>query len=268
MTPKRPGRLKFAGMDPLYIIGTGNVGSHLARRFLQRGLVPAGVLGRNRKPEHRLWEAEGIPVLDNPAMLPEKCILILAVPDDAIAPLAQSLAKPNRLLIHTSGSVGMEELGGGLAGVLYPLQSFHADQTPAWESIPLFLEWKEEADASILQHLAGLLGGPAQALTSDQRRKLHLAAVFANNFPTHLAALANQYLQSNNLNFKWLMPLIQQTLERLATHDPEHIQTGPARRGDGKTVAKHLDMLAENPEVATLYRQISQSIAKHYGKEL
>lgn len=255
-------------MDPLYILGTGNLGSNLARRFAQQGLMPAGIFSRTDKPGHQVWKKRGIPVLHDASALPEACVLILAVPDDAIAPLAATVAGPNRLLIHTSGSVGMDELAGPRTGVLYPLQSFHADQEPTWENIPLFVEWNQPQDGEILQALAGYLGGPVAVLASEQRRKLHLAAVISNNFPTHLAALANQYLKDNNLDFKWLLPLIQQTLERIATHDPEQIQTGPARRGDGKTVKKHLAMLADNPEVATLYQQMSQSIAKHYGKEL
>jgi predicted short-subunit dehydrogenase-like oxidoreductase (DUF2520 family) len=70
------------------------------------------------------------------------------------------------------------------------------------------------------------------------------------------------------LDYTWLLPLMQQTLERLAHEDPEAIQTGPARRGDRATIQAHLQLLSTNPELANLYQLMSQSIANHYGKEL
>lgn len=192
----------------------------------------------------------------------------MAVPDGQIEPLAQLLAGPQRMLIHTSGSVHLNALPGARAGVFYPLQTFTEQVTPQWEQIPCFVESRDLADLTNLEALCALVGGHGHKLDSEPRRKLHLAAVMTNNFTNHLLALAKQYAEQHQLDYTWLLPLMQQTLERLAHEDPEAIQTGPARRGDRATIQAHLQLLANNPELANLYQLMSQSIANHYGKEL
>jgi predicted short-subunit dehydrogenase-like oxidoreductase (DUF2520 family) len=250
------------------IIGSGNLGSHLVNQLIRRGQPPLAVWSRTEKPYHDAWRKAGITVAHSEVDLPLSGWFILAVPDGQIAALAQQLARPDRIFIHTSGSISIEVLPGPRAGVFYPLQTFSEKIDSHWPSIPCFLESRTPEDMAMLQSLSDRLGCNWHPMTSEQRRKLHLAAVITNNFTNHLVALAKQYAAQQGLDYTWLLPLMQQTLERLATEDPEVIQTGPARRGDRTTIQAHLDLLSNHPELAHLYQLMSQSIARHYGKEL
>ena len=94
----------------------------------------------------------------------------------------------------------------------------------------------------------------------DTRLKLHVAAVFVNNFTNHLYALAEDYCKKEGIDFKELFPLIEETASRLKTISPSKLQTGPAIRNDEETIQKHLVLLASHPQMKKVYEFLTASI--------
>lgn len=202
---------------------------------------------------------------DAAAVVSDAGLYIISVKDDAVAPLARRLA-PGRggVWVHTSGSVPMEALSGLSAecGVLYPLQTFSRERRPEIAGVPFFIEGSSPRVTAMLKSLAARLSPKVFDADSALRRKLHVAAVFACNFTNHLWAVAHRLLAEAGLPFDVLEPLIGETVRKALSGDPARGQTGPARRGDRKVMAAHEAML--EPEVAELYRILSNSIIRQY----
>jgi predicted short-subunit dehydrogenase-like oxidoreductase (DUF2520 family) len=99
---------------------------------------------------------------------------------------------------------------------------------------------------------------------SPTRKKLHLAAVFANNFVNHLMGMSSEILEDTNLDLSLLKPLLEETISKSFTLGPKEAQTGPAKRGDIETIDAHLRMLEDQPQLAALYEMISKQIMSKY----
>jgi hypothetical protein len=84
------------------------------------------------------------------------------------------------------------------------------------------------------------------------------------NFSNHLFHLAGKYLEKEEIPFSYLVPLIEETAQALEVKTPKEAQTGPAKRNDEQTIAKHIEMLNDDPELQHLYRLMSESITKHH----
>jgi predicted short-subunit dehydrogenase-like oxidoreductase (DUF2520 family) len=104
-------------------------------------------------------------------------------------------------------------------------------------------------------------------IDSDQRKKLHLAAVFVNNFTNYLFGVGEEICSDNQLSFDLLKPLIKETAEKVQSMSPKLAQTGPARRGDQKSMQEHLKLLKNKNQIA-LYTLCSEAIENAYEKEL
>ncbi len=237
------------GIPPIeiLIIGRGNVAAHLEKAF-QSKAIPA--------------------ICCNPheECFPQAETYIIAVKDDAIAEVARRLQpSPGSIVAHTSGSVGIEALAGNLppashCGVFYPLQTFSHDVEMNYADIPFLIEGSDAAATSRLMHLAKLLSLNVAEADSTLRAHYHLAAVIACNFANHMCTLASQYLNARHLDFRMLLPLLNQTIAKLSVTTPALAQTGPAVRGDRKVIAKHLAALKDFPDMAALYKLESESI--------
>jgi predicted short-subunit dehydrogenase-like oxidoreductase (DUF2520 family) len=110
----------------------------------------------------------------------------------------------------------------------------------------------------LLEKLAKLIGVKIYALNSEQRKALHVAAVFVNNFTNHLYKIGNDICEENKVPFEILHPLIDETAQKIKTLSPQKAQTGPAVRNDHKTVKNHLGLL--NKEQRQIYQIITKSI--------
>ena len=95
---------------------------------------------------------------------------------------------------------------------------------------------------------------------SEQRKSLHLAAVFTCNFTNHMYALAAGLLKKYGLPFEVMLPLIDETARKVHELEPRLAQTGPAVRYDENVIGEHLQMLSDEPDMQELYRLISESI--------
>jgi predicted short-subunit dehydrogenase-like oxidoreductase (DUF2520 family) len=247
------------------IIGSGNVATHLAAAFKNAGHVIVQVYSRDLQNASLLAyhvRAEAIDDLNK--INPETNLFVIAVKDDAIETIASALAKYRKLVVHTSGATGLQALLNHTknAGVFYPLQTFSKTKEVDFNTVPLCIEGADEQITSQLEELAHTIAQNVYHINSAERKTLHLAAVFACNFPNYLYHLAQQLLAEHELPFDLLRPLILETAQKVQDYLPIDVQTGPAIRNDGKTMAAHLKQLAEKPELQQLYKRLSQDIIK------
>ncbi|MFY0593217.1 Rossmann-like and DUF2520 domain-containing protein [Roseivirga sp.] len=248
------------------IIGTGNVAWHFARTLENAGHIISHVYDRNiEKAEKFALDYFNASVSDSTDLSKvDASILIMAVRDDAIEEVAQSLMLPQEsILVHTSGTIPLNALGYAQTqniGVLYPVQTLSKGQQIDFKKVPVCVEGESISTVEILEDLAGSISQTVSVLTSQQRKVIHLAAVFACNFTNHMFSISKKILESNDMNFGLLEPLIVETLNKSFDIGPENAQTGPAKRGDLETLDQQFETLSSDPEIAEIYKLISQNI--------
>lgn len=176
--------------------------------------------------------------------------------------------KEGALLVHTAGSIPMSIWEGKTSryGVFYPMQTFSKQREVDFRTIPFFIESNSSEDTELLKAIASVLSEKVYEATSEQRRSLHLAAVFTCNFTNHMYALAAELLKKYNLPFDAMLPLIDETARKVHELEPKQAQTGPAVRYDENVINKHLEMLADEPEMRELYQLVSENIHRLHNK--
>jgi predicted short-subunit dehydrogenase-like oxidoreductase (DUF2520 family) len=238
-------------MKRIVVIGQGNVAWHLSR-----WLAPiAEVVSVNSRT------LEGLPS--------EADLYIISVSDGAISAVAQQLISVDGVVVHTSGSSDIDTLPAeiGRRGVLYPMQTFTKGKELEYNTIPLFVEGSDSCVEKYLLELAMLMSGNVQTADSDKRRRIHLSAVFACNYVNFMFTMADDVLKIDGLDLSLLYPLIDETMNKCKSITPERAQTGPARRHDLDTIAKHEALLAFSPEMKKLYEDIAAMIMARYPKQ-
>jgi len=250
-------------MISVVIIGSGNVAKHLIKAFLKiENVNLKQVYTRNLEDEALLKSS--VSTTSDLSLIKEADVTIIAVSDDAIANISYNLK--NALVVHTSGSVEMKALKNQKnKGVFYLLQSFSKEKEINFSNVPICLEAENKSDLAKLEKLASLLQGNIYHLSSLQRKKIHVAAVFVNNFTNHMYTIAYNICEEHNVPFDILEPLIEETSQKIKNLTPEEAQTGPAKRNDIETIKNHLNLLSKSQQ--ELYLKITQSIQNH-GKEL
>ena len=242
-----PGKyLKDKNKLRVAIIGKGNVGSHLA-------------LALDEKVDLDLYDSRKPIEFEN-----KPDIILITVSDSAIVEIARKIKSPGSIIAHTSGSTPMEILKdiNEKYGVFYPLQTFTKGINLDYSEIPFFIEGSTPEVTQNLKKLASLISSEVKDANSEQRKNLHLASVFACNFTNALMGISNDILEKNDIDKKFLLPLLKQTLKKLETLNAEEAQTGPAVRNDISTMERHLEMLEKNGPEGKIYEEISQYIMK------
>lgn len=247
----------------IVLLGSGNVATHLAKALKSKGEELVQVYSQNLTNAELLARLVGAEAVNNLNKIENNADLyIISVKDDAIATVAKSLKNVTGLVVHTSGTTDINILLEQVnkAGVFYPLQTFSKSKDVSFENIPLCIEAGDEDQLAVLKSLASKISSQVYELDGEKRKVLHLAAVFACNFPNHLYALANKILNQNGLDFEIIRPLIAETADKVMDTLPENVQTGPAVRGDENTLNTHLSMLNDMPELQNIYQTLSNSI--------
>lgn len=245
------------------IIGTGNTATIVGRKLKNAGHRIVQVFGRNRSAAVQLAnvlqaEAAGI----EESFKDEASIIILAVSDTAIAPVAGQFRFPAHcIVVHTAASVSKDVLQGKALqyGVFYPLQSLKKEVEMLPE-IPIVIDADSEKTLLQLYTLAQTITQHISTANDDQRLKLHMAAVMVNNFTNHLYTLVEDYCKKEDLDFSVLFPLILETVSRLKEISPHKAQTGPAIRNDAATIEKHLSLLQDHSRLFEMYKLFTESI--------
>lgn len=246
-------------------IGSGNVATHLAIAFKSMGAEIIQVWSHDHKNAEvlaALTKSKAVRKLDDIDHTAD-CYLI-AVKDDAIPEVAGYLKEVRGIVVHTSGATAMNILKGtGLGyGVLYPLQTFSKTKAVDLTKVPFCVEGDTSETLDKIAAIAQLLSPLVSVVDSEQRKILHLAAVFAANFSNHLYQLSSGLLAQHGLKFDLLKPLILETAEKIQRTLPKDAQTGPAVRNDQETMKKHMELLEKSPDLQQIYEMLSDSIKK------
>lgn len=241
------------------VIGSGNVAIHLIKALGNAPQVQL-VQAVARRPEALNGLLPADKITHDFDAIAEADVYIISVTDGAIAEVSAQLPFEGRLVVHTSGSTGMEALNAkNRRGVFYPLQTFSKGKDVDFKSAPLCLEAENEADFKTLKTLAEALSNSVYSISSAQRQALHVAAVFVSNFVNHLYAQGAKVCEEHGIPFEILQPLIRETAAKIATLHPLQAQTGPAIRHDEKTIQKHLEFITDDNQ-RTIYKLLTQSI--------
>lgn len=253
-------------MIQITLIGSGNVAQHLIKAFAKSELVEiAQVFSRKKEKLSSIIEFDKI--VSDYEDLKEADLYIIAVTDNAITEVSQQLPFNNQLVVHTSGTASIETLDDkNRKGVFYPLQTFSKNKEIDFSVIPICLEADNTFDFRVLETVAKSISKAVFPINSEQRKALHVAAVFVNNFTNHLYQIGHEICEENQVPFDILKPLIQETAQKIKTLDPIDAQTGPAKRGDSSTIEAHLEYLT-NENQKNIYKILTQSI-QHNGKKL
>ncbi|MDF2436294.1 MAG: oxidoreductase [Bacteroidota bacterium] len=245
----------------IILIGAGNVATQLGLALYNAGYKISQVYSKTKSSSSALakkLKAESI--TDLKKLNDDASIYIIAIKDDAIAEIAKQLKLKDQIVVHTSGSVSVDVLKriSENYGVFYPLQTFTKDKKVNFKAVPLCIEGNNKSTSTTLQYFAKSISSNVKVINSEQRKVIHLAAVFACNFSNHMYAIAEDLLKENKLSLDLLKPLIEETALKIKDHSPAKVQTGPAIRGDKKVMEGHLKML--KGEEKKIYKIISEHI--------
>lgn len=246
-------------------VGSGNVAWQLSLAMDRAGHTIEQIISRDEDHAKALAVKFGAHYSTNlNAIYDLVDLVILAVPDDHIADICAELPSVNGVLAHTCGVRSMEVLKGGAFryGVIYPLQTLNKHVDVDMFKVPFLIEGSDSNATHVLQEIAGDISNTVRYCSSSDRANYHLAAVFTNNFANVLYSMSNEFLTSKDLDFELLKPLIEQTGKKLEHGTPMEQQTGPAMRGDVETMKKHLQMLENRPDLAEIYRMLSEAIER------
>lgn len=256
----------FCCMVSVVILGAGNVATHLFKAFSNTNQAVV-IQWYNRNLNALKSYKTSVEITDDLSQLKEADLYILAVSDDAIKPLSSLLPFENRLVAHTSGSVSLYDIDKKhKRGVFYPLQTFSKSADINFADVPVCIEALKSDDYHVLKNLAIAIGSPTKKVNSDQRKVLHLAAVFVNNFTNQLYRIAHEITESEGAEFDVLKPLILETAKKVQDLSPYMAQTGPAKRNDKKTLKKHLKLL-KDPHHKDIYNLLTSSIQRTHGRK-
>ncbi|MGM5470125.1 Rossmann-like and DUF2520 domain-containing protein [Flavobacteriaceae bacterium LMO-SS05] len=253
-------------MISVVILGAGNVASHLFDAFKKTNKVTV-TQWFNRDLKRIESFKNKFSITSDISKLVDADVYILAISDDAIPGLSSRLPFQNKLVVHTSGSVGIHDLDKkNRRGVFYPLQTFSRDSEIDFKNVPFCIEALEKQDLQFLKDLAESIGSPYYKINTEQREILHLSAVYVNNFTNQLYRIAHEISDAKGINFDVLKPLILETAKKVQTLSPYLAQTGPAKRNDKKTIKKHLKRI-ENQDHKAIYELLTHSIIKTHGRQ-
>ena len=273
----------------IIFIGAGNVATHLSQTMKSAGFSIRQVFSRTADSAKHLANICGCAfTTDIKKVMPDADIYIFSLQDDILKKVLTDMpvnngqpndkaenynlaingtvnngSTGNGLWIHTAGSIHIDIFRGYTYryGVIYPMQTLSKSRKTDFSKIPLFVEGCTDSIENEIYNIAKSLSDNVIRMTSEKRKYLHLAAVFACNFSNHMYTIAAKILEKQGINRHILQPLIDETANKLYSMDPESAQTGPAVRYDCDVIERHLSML-DDENLRNLYKMISESIAK------
>ncbi|MEM0543287.1 DUF2520 domain-containing protein [Flavobacterium sp. j3] len=253
-------------MIKVSVIGSGNVAQHLVKAFSKTTEIElVQVLSRKKEAIAHLISEDKICTSFSELKLVD--IVILAISDNAISEVSKNIFLENQLVVHTSGSMSMDAIDDKhRKGVFYPLQTFSKLKEVDFREVPICLEAQNDNDLKMLNSIAQSLSDTIFTITSNQRKALHVAAVFVANFVNHLYQIGYEICSQNELPFDILKPLIVETANKIKSLSPIDAQTGPAKRNDTQTINAHLSFLTDDNQ-KEIYKLITKSIIDN-GKKL
>lgn len=251
------------------ILGTGNLAKHIAHTISQTSFTLKGVFGRNLNKANLLATQMGCAAYNQLNDIPSADIFIYAVSDDAIRDLIIEMQSSHAsgIHLHTAGSIKMDVFQNTTIekyGILYPLQSFTASRDINFKEIPLFIEGNSPEVLAEIYSFAQEISDKVIEMNSVIRQKMHLAAVFINNFSNHCIAIGQRIAQDIGIDPQLFRPIIKETYSKVLELSAIESQTGPAKRWDRNIICKHLEILNSYPNEQEIYRILSENIHRFY----
>ena len=248
------------------LIGAGRVASALGVALSNAGCTVSTVISRSGETARALAATLNAEWGSDPSVNVSSDLLVLAVNDSALEKLV-SLINPQKetIVVHTAGSYPVEildSLDGKRKGVFYPLQTFTKGRTIDFRNLPILVEASDSQTAAELEQLARIISTEVFNAGFEERRMIHLAAVFVCNFVNHLYSAGGEIAGRTTLPFTVLEPLMRETLAKAIEIGPAEAQTGPAARNDLNTIEKQLELLRSSPQLEKVYRVLTESIIK------
>jgi predicted short-subunit dehydrogenase-like oxidoreductase (DUF2520 family) len=219
-------------IETVTVIGRGRVGSAIAGRLAERGAVVRG---------------DG-----------DADVVLLCVPDSAIADVARGLIPGHGWIGHVSGATPLSALAPHTRRFsLHPLQTFTRSRGPEQLDGAFAAVTGETIEAvALARELADLLGLSPFELADDRRALYHAGAAVASNYLVTLYRIAAGLLEEAGAPPEALVPLMQRTIEN------GFELTGPIARGDWTTVTAHIDAIRKaRPEMEPVYRTLAEATA-------
>jgi predicted short-subunit dehydrogenase-like oxidoreductase (DUF2520 family) len=254
-------------LNSIVILGAGNVAFHLTRALIENTLNVRQIFNRTLEHAKEIGEANRISYTDKISEIEKADLYIIACADSGIEEFSHYIPYDDVLVVHTSGSSPMSVLKGDYRkGVLYPLQTFSKDRVMRYDNIPFFIEAENPDDLKKLSDVANRVSNEVHELEFAARMQVHMTGVWANNFVNHLYYIAGNICEQNNVPFDVLVPIIQETANKVIEMSPKDAQTGPAKRGDQVIIDRHLDALQDDSRLLQIYQILTDSIKRVYEK--
>ena len=269
----------------IVLIGAGNLATHLGKALHAAGHDMLQVFSRTMQSAETLASLlDAEPLTDIAQVRDDADVYIFSVKDSALVQLVAQLCRHEadglgedgavnalckakkgeheRVFLHTAGSMPMSVFEGMAQhyGVLYPMQTFSKQREVDFSIIPCFVEANDEFAQKQIEGLAREISGRVYQLSSEDRKYLHLSAVFACNFANHCYAISQELLEEHGIPFDVMLPLINETAAKVHEMKPKDAQTGPAVRYDENVIGKQSKLLENHPHFKKVYDSMSKSI--------
>lgn len=269
----------------IVLIGAGNLATHLGKALHAAGHDMVQVFSRTMQSAETLASLlDAEPLTDIAQVRDDADVYIFSVKDSALVQLVAQLCRHEadglgedgavnalrkaekgeheRVFLHTAGSMPMSVFKGMAQhyGVLYPMQTFSKQREVDFSIIPCFVEANDEFAQKQIEGLAREISGRVYQLSSEDRKYLHLSAVFACNFANHCYAISQELLEEHGIPFDVMLPLINETAAKVHEMKPKDAQTGPAVRYDENVIGKQSKLLENHPHFKKVYDSMSKSI--------
>ena len=248
----------------IVFVGAGRLATNLSQALQAADHEIVQVYSRTMESASQLAELLGVQATDDLASLRDADVYILSIKDSAMMEVIPSLVRKREpaVFLHTAGSMPMSVFKGYCThyGVLYPMQTFSKDRLIDFSNVPFFIEGNDDKALQVAAALAGSVSKNVRQLSSSERKYLHLAAVFASNFVNHCYELSAEILQRHGIPFDVMLPLIDETADKVHILSPHDAQTGPAVRFDQNVIVAQMDLLKDTPQAQRIYQEMSKSI--------
>lgn len=262
-------------LSPAAVVGAGRVGCALALVLHRAGAkVVLGDRPARLADPPRDAVLAGIP-RDTPLQaVRDARLVILAVQDHQLPTLITDLAahrafQPGQTVVHTAGADGPGLLtpakaAGACVIACHPIQTFTDDLTRTLERLPGTV-WGVSGDSTARRaghELVEFFGGQPLDVPESGRARYHAALVLAANGAAALVAQAADLLRAGGVIDPGIVlgKLVHASVDSALSTGQAGL-SGPWVRGDGRTVALHVEALARRNKLAQVYADLARLVA-------
>ncbi len=252
-------------MIKIILLGAGNVGHHLSKAFDKSTEIDL-VQWYSRDNSKVSYNDIDTEIINDLSKIKSADIYVISISDSYVGEISEKLNVSEKLVVHTSGSLDLNIIDKkNRRGVFYPLQTLSKNKEIELAKVPICIESENNKDLVLLETISKYIGCKTYKIDYNERKILHLAAIFSNNFVNHMFTIAKEILDDKNLDFNILKPLINETVDKIHKLDPENAQTGPAIRNNNEIILNHIKTLKKDDH-KKLYELMTKLIKDKYGE--